>query len=141
GWGVGVLESAGDVVVNATVIGTARQVQQSYVRMKRIAGAYQQGGARTAAGQYVAEWKDASIQLLKSLPVVNTVRQGIGIPAAYEQGSFEGGRQVGRTTFSLAGDVALVYGGVKSVQAMRAARGTPTGGPASAAPTTSDLAR
>lgn len=132
GWGAGVLESASDMVISASVVGTARQVKQKYERVKRIADAYQQAGVRSAAGQYIKEWTGASTDILKTLPGVNTVRAGIGVPDAYAEGSFEGGRQVGRTTFSLAGDATLVYGGARGVQQMRASRTAPVSTPAAA---------
>jgi hypothetical protein len=65
---------------------------------------YRQGGASAVA--------DAAItDVASSLPIVNTVLNASRIVDTYEnQGAFEGGRQVFRTTKAAATDVAAVYG-------------------------------
>lgn len=127
---VGVVESAGEAVYNLNpVVSTLNKAKDTYARSKRVASAYKKGGARAAAAQYASEVKNYTGSVVKSLPIVNTVIQASEVPAAYDTGSFEGGRQVGRATFSLAGDVTLIYGGFKGMQQARAAAAGPSAAP------------
>src|SRR5215467_8877524 len=68
----------------------------------------------------------AKQELIGLIPFVNTFRQASRIGAAYDKGSFAGGMQVGRTTFSAAGDAAIVYGAVKGGQARMAPEPMPS---------------
>jgi hypothetical protein len=122
---VGTVESVGTLAVGvatAPVVVPYRQIRRGVSEAERIYGAYQEGGFEAAFAEDRAirgERFDDSVETLVSLiPGVNTYRQGAQIIRIYEQeGSFAGGRQVGRTTFSLAMDATVVYG------AARAARG------------------
>jgi hypothetical protein len=126
---VGTAESAGEMALGlatAPVVAPYREFKRSLSEAERLYGAYQEGGFeaafaedRTIRGE---RFDDAVETLVSVIPGVNTYRQGAQIVRTYEQeGSFAGGRQVGRTTFSLGLDAAVVYG------AARAARGAVLG--------------
>lgn len=51
-----------------------KAVAAQYERGKRIVGAYKRGGIRAATQQYGAEQRAYTTGLLKSLPIVHTVR-------------------------------------------------------------------
>jgi RHS repeat-associated protein len=122
---VGTAESAGEMALGlatAPVVVPYREIKRGVSEAERIYGAYQEGGFEAAFAEDRAirgeRFDDAVETLVSLVPGVNTYRQGAQIVRTYEQeGSFAGGRQVGRTTFSLGLDATVVYG------AARAARG------------------
>lgn len=130
GFLVGVGASAIDTVNGLNpVVSNYRSTTAAVPRTQRVAAAYRNGGTGAAARQYLAEVRDHATGVVLGLPIVNTVRQATAIPETYEAGSFEGGRQVGRTTLSAAGDVTIVFGAAKRVQQMRAQTPPPTRAP------------
>ena len=112
GYGVGLIESAGSAVWNSTPFPRALQSGQEAWMVWQ---AYKVGGlsAVIKIGKLLDEaHREQSKQMLLGLiPGVNTYREADKIIPTYEtKGSFEGGRQVGRTTFSLALDATILYG-------------------------------
>ena len=124
GYGAGVLVSAGEAVA-APVTNAVVSSTDAYYNAKDYIAAYQQNGLEGVLQQSEAvgaEMDERNKQmLLSSIPFVNTVRQASQISAAYDKGSFAGGFQVGRTTFSAGTDAAFVYGAVRGAQVFRVA--------------------
>jgi RHS repeat-associated protein len=117
---VGVGEGAVQTVIGSAsgqITQTTDAVVDQYTKASIVIAAYRSGGAKAvvrevkvASNQQQAE----STERLMGLPIANTIRQASRIKQAYETGgSFEGGRQVGRTTFSLASDATIAYGFIK----------------------------
>ncbi|MHB9000580.1 MAG: RHS repeat-associated core domain-containing protein, partial [Thermoanaerobaculia bacterium] len=92
----------------------------------RVMAAYVDVGSGAALRQYTTEVGGHVVDTVKGLPMVNTLRQAALVPKAYATDSFQGGRQLGRTTFSLAGDVTLIYGGIRGLRQAKRAEPTPT---------------
>ena len=120
----GVGESAAAAVAAPVSIAVG-QMRQGASDIRRDVRAFQSGGLRGFAAEDRAIRREhaqhAGQTLVGMIPGVNTFRQASRIIQTYEQqGSFEGGRQLGRTVFSLGSDVAVVYGAAETVQAARA---------------------
>jgi hypothetical protein len=101
----------------------ATESVDAYNNLARVSSAYQAAGIEAA-------WSEADLigreetqenkqRLLGMIPFVNTVRQGSQVIRTYEEeGSFAGGMQVGRTTFSLGVDATVVYGAASGARAV-----------------------
>jgi hypothetical protein len=120
GWGAGVLEAAGHTVVGLAV--ASNPVYQVYKttstairETKRAVAAYKKGGAKAAAQQLGSDALTGLKETAKGLPIVHTIIEGSKIGDAYAKSPFEGGRQLGKTTFSAAADATLVYGAVEGL--------------------------
>ncbi|MCP4543657.1 MAG: RHS repeat-associated core domain-containing protein, partial [Chloroflexi bacterium] len=117
GYLFGIVESGVGVVWYGSPLGmVAGELPYAVDYSTRVLLAHKEGGI-------VATWQEidrigreenarTKKRLLGLIPVVNTVNQARTVTATYEKaGYFEGGRQIGRTTFSLAADLTLFYGG------------------------------
>lgn len=126
--GLGCLTGPGESAVMTVAAPVLRPIQDGKEIVdatRRTWSAYKQGGMAAAHRQMEVESRRqaerSKEQLLGMIPGVNTYRQGSKIAKTYEkEGPFAGGMQVGRTTFSLGSDVAVVYAGAEAVQAARA---------------------
>jgi RHS repeat-associated protein len=116
GWGIGVYESALEMGYSGTLPGQVEMISgiaQAYYSAMREG--YRQDGALGVVAGGAEVWANTVQGIMLGLPVVNTIRQIAAIPEAYDAGSFEGGRQVGRATFSLGLDATLAYGVYRGV--------------------------
>jgi RHS repeat-associated protein len=120
GFLVGVGESALETVA-APVLDGIHQTALVMGAAQRMLTAYKRGGAAAAKEQMAAEGKAESKRsgqaLLGMIPGINTVRRAARITETYEKdGPLAGGRQLGRTTISLAKDAAVIYRAAKGFQ-------------------------
>ncbi|MCP4548384.1 MAG: RHS repeat-associated core domain-containing protein, partial [bacterium] len=117
GYLFGVVESGVGVVWYGSPLGmVAAELPYAVDYSKRVLSAHKEGGIGATWQEIDRIGREENARtkkrLLGLIPVVNTVNQARAVTATYEKaGYFEGGRQIGRTTFSLAADLTLFYGG------------------------------
>jgi hypothetical protein len=124
GYAAGVVESGAEAAWYLTTL-PYQVARQSVAEGAIYVEAYRQGGieeVNRAGEQIAAAKRHAALGLI---PGVNTYRQGAEVLAAYERdGSFEGGRQLGRTFFSVGADVTIVYGAAQVARRTVSLEGT-----------------
>lgn len=120
GYSVGFGES-GLHLAFAVPIMAVQQTRRGWQSGVRVIDAYQEGGVSGAFAEAEAINEEnrelAKEQLLGLIPGYNTYRQGSRIKqVCEEEGSFQCGRHIGNTTFSLELDVLVVSGVGKGLQ-------------------------